>query len=726
MKVRNKLSTKSLPGVTGALWGLLLVTLTTLAVLALWLVEPLAVQNLRLAQFDQFQRWHPRPYTPVAVRVVDIDEASLKSLGQWPWPRTRIAELVDRLHEAGALAIAFDVLLTEPDRTAPAAMAQQWNNPQVSALLSGLPDPDTTLAQRLMDRPVVLGSSLLRNTPAHPLALHAALPFRVVRSGPAGAGSIVQGFDAVLWPLPGLLAQAQGVGALNAAPDGDGVVRRAPLFLRVGTELVPSLSAEALRVAQGARNYVVRSEATGIQDVRIGNYTVPTNTQGEVWLHYTQEQPQRLVPAHAVIHRQVAPEQLQGHIVLVGSSAAGLMDVRANPMGYSMPGVLAHAQALEQMLLGQYLQRPPWAAALELVVLALGCLGLGAVALTASARRGALSLLALLALLGAGGWYAFVARGWLLDVSNPALAMVLVFGFASGFHHWSTERQQRWLRTAFSRYVSPNRVAHLVANPDQLHLGGKRQVCSFVFTDLQGFTSMLEASDPAQVVSLLNDYMEAMLVIVFKHEGTLDRFVGDAVAVLFSAPVPQEDHRQRALDCALEMDAFATAYARRQQAAGVNWGQTRIGVHCGEVLVGNFGGKTLFDYRALGDPINTAARLESVNKHLGTRVCVSQAVLDGCQGVAVREVGRLLLKGKSQPLQVFAPVATLDVQTCAPSVDYDAAMVKLRPGPAQDLHGARAVFEQLALKHPNDPLVALHVQRLCLDAADDLIVMADK
>mgnify|MGYP000846086710 FL=1 len=730
MKVRNKPSTKSLPGVTRSLWGMLLVTLATLAVLALWLVEPLVVQNLRLAQFDQFQRWHPRPYTPVAVRVVDIDEASLKSLGQWPWPRTRIAELIDRLHEAGVLAIAFDVLLTEPDRTAPAAMAQQWNNPQVSALLSGLPDPDTSLAQHLTDRPVVLGSSLLRTTQASampPIAsAPAALPFRVVRSGPADASSIVQGFDDVLWPLPGLLAQAQGVGALNAAPDGDGVVRRAPLFLRVGKELVPSLSAEALRVAQGARNYLVRSEATGIQDVRIGNYTVPTNTQGEVWLHYTQEQPQRLVPAHAVIHRQVALDQLQGHIVLVGSSAAGLMDVRANPMGYTMPGVLAHAQALEQMLLEQYLQRPPWAAALELVVLALGCLGLGAVALTASARRGAMALLALLALLGAGAWYAFVVRGWLLDASNPAVAMVLVFGLASGFHHWSTERQQRWLRTAFSRYVSPNRVAHLVAHPDQLHLGGQRQVCSFVFTDLQGFTAMMEASDPAQVVSLLNDYMEAMLVIVFKHEGTLDRFVGDAVAVLFSAPVPQEDHRQRALDCALEMDAFATAYARRQQAVGVNWGQTRIGVHCGEVLVGNFGGKTLFDYRALGDPINTAARLESVNKHLGTRVCVSQAVLDGCVGVAVREVGRLLLKGKSQPLQVFTLIAALDVDACAPSADYDAAMFKLRPGSTQDLQGARVLFEQLALQYPKDPLVTLHVQRLQQDAADDLIVMADK
>nr|WP_295787171.1 adenylate/guanylate cyclase domain-containing protein [Rhodoferax sp.] len=722
---------KRLPGALSNLWALCGVLALTLVALAISLADPITIQNLRLAQFDQFQRWHPRPYSPVPVRIVDIDEASLEAYGQWPWPRSRIAELVERLNAAGVAAIAFDVLMTEPDRNAPAAMAELWNDPQARLALGRLPDPDRTLASSLQHSPVVLGSSLARNAPTLTAATLAPalpkLPYRMVSSGDSSAIAWLQSFDTGLWPLPILTANARGVGALNAAPDGDGVVRRVPLLLRLSTStVVPSLSAEALRVAQGTPNYLMRGQAAGVQDVRIGTITVPTNAQGEIWLHYTDNRPQRFVSAARVLAGSVPAEQLQGHIVLVGSSAAGLMDVRSNPMGQQMPGVQAHAMALEQMLLGEYLQRPSWATGLEAVVLFVGALLLGLLGLAVPARWAAVAVLAVLGATWGGAWYAFVQVHVLLDASNPAWAMLLVFSLASGAHHLVSERQQRWLRTAFSRYVSPNRVAHLVAHPEQLHLGGKRQICSFVFTDLVGFTPMLEASDPAQVVGLLNDYLEAMLVIVFKHEGTLDRFVGDAMVVLFSAPVVQADHQQRALDCALEMDAFATAYARRLQATDLPWGLTRIGVHSGEVIVGNFGGKTLFDYRALGDPINTAARLETVNKHLGTRVCVSQALLDGCSGVAVRTVGRVLLKGKNQALQVFAPEATLDAARCAPAADYAAAMQCLLPGAAHDPARALALFERLALQYPQDPLVDLQLQRLRQGATDDLIVMADK
>jgi adenylate cyclase len=463
-----------------------------------------------------------------------------------------------------------------------------------------------------------------------------------------------------------------------------------------------------------------------MQELRAGAVRIPTNAQGEMWLHYTLPQPTRFISAGQVLQQQVAPELLRNHVVLIGSTAAGLMDLRVDPWGQTMPGVLAHGLALEQMVLGHYLQRPAWAAALEALVLLLGTLLVGLVGLLASTRWAALTLVGALGLIAGGAWYGYVGQHVLLDAVNPAVAMVLVFGLASGFHHWVTERRQSWLRAAFSRYVSPNRVAHLVAHPEQLHLGGKRQVCSFIFTDLVGFTPMIESSDPQQLVALLNDYLEAMLVIVFKHAGTLDRFVGDAMVVLFSAPVTQVEHRQLALDCALELDGFATAYAARMQAQGVAWGQTRIGVHSGEVIVGNFGGKSLFDYRALGDPINTAARLEGANKYLGTRVCVSQATLDGCSGVAARLVGRILLKGKSQPLQVYTPSATLDAPACADPGDYAQALALLQPGAAHDAKRAQNLLQTLARQHPGDPLVALHLQRLREGASDDLIVLHDK
>ena len=262
-----------------------------------------------------------------------------------------------------------------------------------------------------------------------------------------------------------------------------------------------------------------------------------------------------------------------------------------------------------------------------------------------------------------------------------------------------------------------------MAHPEQLQLSGRRQVCSFVFTDLANFTSLIESSDPAQMVLLINAYLEAMLEIVFRHEGTLDRIMGDALVVMFSAPVVQENHRQRALDCALEMHVFASAYAERWQAKNVAWGHTRIGVHCGEVIVGNFGGTALFDYRALGDPINTAARLETVNKHLGTRVCISGAILEGCPGLPVRPVGRLVLQGKTQWLQAYEPVAATDARACAPLANYAAALALLQAGRTAL---ALTQFQALAARHPKDPLVALHLRRLREGASDDLVVLSTK
>ena len=703
-----------------------LVLLVSLGALALWLLDPPPMQSLRLAQFDQFQRWQPRSERVSSVPIIDIDEASLKAYGQWPWPRTRLAELVRRLHADGAAAIVMDVLLAEPDRTTPRTMARLWNNPLVSAALQGLPDHDAVLAQALAQGHVVLGSSLLNGVSATHSPDAVQPPYRIINSGGSAPMSRLHGFDSAVWPLPVFRQTASGVGAMNFVSDRDSVVRRMPLLVRLGGQIVPSLGAEALRAAQSTRNYLLRSGPAGLTDVRIGDITVPTNAQAEIWLDFGRAPAVQWVSAAQVLDGTLPANALRGRIMLIGSSAAGLMDVRANPLGQLMPGVQAHAVALEQMLSGVSLQRPAWAPGAEALTLLAGVLLVGLAALRLPFKASmALTALVLAALLG-GAWYAFTAQHWLLDAANPALAVLLSFAWASGAHHLASESEQRWVQQAFSRYVSPNRVAHLMANREQLQLNGQRQVCSFVFTDLAGFTRMIEHSDPARMVALINEYLETMLEITFRHEGTLDRIMGDALVVMFSAPVVQADHRQRALDCALEMHAFASAYAERWQARGVAWGHTRIGVHCGEVIVGNFGGKALFDYRALGDPINTAARLETVNKQLGTRVCVSQAILEGCPGVPARAVGRLVLKGKSQWLQAYEPLAATHAAACAPAADYAAAMQRLQTGSAEEAALALVQFEALAARHPHDPLVALHLRRLREGALDDLIVLAAK
>jgi adenylate cyclase len=258
----------------------------------------------------------------------------------------------------------------------------------------------------------------------------------------------------------------------------------------------------------------------------------------------------------------------------------------------------------------------------------------------------------------------------------------------------------------------------LIKQPGALELGGRRQDCSFVFTDLVDFTTWLEGMDPAAAVTLLNDYLDGMIAIAFKHQATLDRIVGDALVLMFSAPVVQVDHPHRALSCAWEMHQFSNQYVARLAARGVPFGLTRIGVHSGEVIVGNFGGSTIFDYRALGDPINTAARLESANKQFGTLICVSGTTLSACPEWPARPIGQVILKGKTQPIAVYQP---LDPQHPGDPA-YAAAFELLRQHSPQALDA----FAQLAVQRPEDPLVALHLARLRAGQTGDLMVLSVK
>lgn len=422
-----------------SVWGFLGVLGLWLALLGLWLAEPLPVHTLRNAWLDQLQRWHPRvrDVQDSPVLVVDIDERSLQTVGQWPWPRTQLASLVQTLQRCEALAIGLDILLAEPDRTSPQAMARVWRAETgvLPSLLKKLPDHDQVLAKAMAGAPVVLGVNLLP-APADGTAGEdpGDVPYRVVHSGELGASLPTAVFGGAIWPVPGLRAAAAGLGAMNFVTDGDGVVRRVPVVLAQtgGSAWVPTLSAELLRVAQGARNHLVRSDAAGLQEVRVGAVTVPVNHRGEIWLHYARPDLEAYLPAWRVLQEPGNCARVQGRVVLVGTSAAGLMDLRFNPLGQSMPGVEAHAQALEHMVSGHYLQRPAWTLGAELVLMAVGGLGAGLLALVASAWASALGALVLAGLVLGGSVVAFVSQGLLLDAAWPVLAVALCWGLGGG------------------------------------------------------------------------------------------------------------------------------------------------------------------------------------------------------------------------------------------------------------------------------------------------------
>lgn len=682
-----------------------------LAACALYLAEPALLQTLRNALFDQYQRWQPRSApTQSSVQVLDIDEASLARIGQWPWPRERMAELVERLQQAGAAVVVFDVLFAEADRGA-AARLRDSLPAALAAQLEQLPDPDQRFASSLAGQPTVLGFAATRT----PSGAAPQSRFGVQRSAEAGTPR-VPAYAGTVSPLPSLGAAAAGSGAMTFESDHDGVVRRVPLMIRVGEHLWPSLVAESIRVFLGQRLYRIEADARGnVAQLEIGHLQLPTNRRGELWIHYREDMRAHRTPAWQLFEQASTPK-LDGAIVLVGSSAQGLQDLRFSPLGGMVPGVDIHAQAIEQALFGRALQRPHWAAPIEAMTLLLAALLLCGLTLGTGALSSALAATAMLLILNLGAWWAYSRHGLLFDALNPSIGLLLAYLGASIARHLASERQQRWVRGAFSRYISPNLVEYLVQHPEQLRLGGERRQCSFVFTDLTDSTRLMDGQPPERVVSLLNDYLDGIIQIAFRHEGTLERIMGDGMAILFSAPLAQPDHQRRALACALDIRRFTREHAAAQQAAGVALGCTRIGVHSGDVVVGNFGGSTLFDYRALGDAVNIAARLENLNRHLGTDLCASQTIRDANPSVPMRPIGDVQLKGKAEPVRLYEP--------CELTHDaaYDAAFALI----ATDGIAAQAAFEQLHAQRPGDGLVKFQLERLRAGVHSERIVMTAK
>ncbi|MGK9234633.1 adenylate/guanylate cyclase domain-containing protein [Inquilinus limosus] len=687
--------------------------------IGLRLADPVPVEALRLQGFDLFQRLAPRAYDPdVPVRVIAIDDESLRRLGQWPWPRDRLARLVDRLAQAGAAAVVLDLILAEPDRTAPARIAELLSgraDPAVlAALTKELPDPDHDLA-------VALGRA--RSVVAFALAEQPGRAPQITASfaeiGPARQR--LDRFAGAVPSLPEFEAAASGNGSIGASAGRDEVLRRLPAVGLLGDALIPSLAVEALRVAQGAGTVTLRASADGpgLDAVRVGEVILPVAPDGRFWLHFTPDTPARRVPAWRVLDPAVPDAELaaalRGRIVLVGVTAAGFGDTALTPLRDRIAGVIAHAEALEQVLLGRPLTRPAWATALEVGLLL--ALGLG---LIASWRRlpaiasGGLAVLAAAAI-GIGAFLAYRRAGLLLDPTLPALGLLLTHGAVAATAQWRVERDRRAIRAAFARYLAPTLVARLAEHPERLRLGGEWREMSFVFTDIAGFTALSEVVPPERLVATLNAYFDGVCGCVLAAGGTIDKMVGDALHAMFGAPVDQPDHAERAVACALAIHRFATGFAAARRAEGMPFGETRIGVATGGAVVGNFGSRHHFDYTAYSEAVNLAARLEDANKTLGTPLCVTAATVAACPDRAFRPVARLALRGVRAPVEAMIP----DELCPAPAEAYAAAHAALRRGePA-----AAALFAMLAAAHADDPLVRLHARRLMEGAKDDLIAI---
>jgi adenylate cyclase len=570
--------------------------------LALRAWDPVLLQELRWLAFDTYQRLAPRAYDPsMPVKIVDLDDESLARIGQWPWPRTRLADLVERLTEGGAAAIAFDIVFAEPDRSSPDQALKLWPKTlEVLALrdsVAVLPTHDSLLAQAIEQAPVVTGFVLTNDrieakrsprpspgdldhaplvapvladvpvpgAPNAPPAARTPAPKATFATAGDDPALFVRSFTSAVANLPELEAAAMGNGALNSTPDIDQVIRRVPLVLALHDQLYPSLAAEALRVAQGARTNIVKSsgasgvlafgEHTGVSMVRIGEFEIPTDPEGRLWLHFRKHDLARYISAWTVLEDDFDPDVFAGQIVFVGTSAAGLHDIRATPLDVSIPGVEIHAQAIEQILSGDFLKRPDFADGMELAYM----LAVGLIVIVMLRTMGALVSFAVgglaTLLVFAGSWLSFDAYGWLFDPVQPSLMVLLVFATAEGISYMQSEAERRQVRGAFKQYLAPELVDELARHPERLRLGGEQRTMTIMFCDVRGFTTISEQykADPQGLTALVNRLLTPMTDVVLGCKGTIDKYIGDCIMAFWNAPLDDSAHAAHACSAALGM-----------------------------------------------------------------------------------------------------------------------------------------------------------------------------
>ncbi|WP_240482147.1 CHASE2 domain-containing protein [Ruegeria marisrubri] len=626
-------------------------------------VDPYPVEASRLIYFDYLQRLAPRDFDPdLPVRVVDVDEASLSQLGQWPWPRTTLARMVDRLGEYGAAAIAFDMMFAEPDRYSPARLA---SDPLFAAVLRddtdlGSLDNDVRFGQAIARLPVVMGVAARLGGPS-PSQLQPRAG--IIEIGENPAAGLVQVPD---WtPLaPPLGDVAAGIGGVNVSPLGGlGVVRTVPLLWASPSGIVPALSIEALRVAMGETNIFAEGamDEPGIMlSLGLGGFQVPTTERGEIWVRYRRDDPGLYLSAADVLSDTFDPAlqaEISGRIILVGTSAAGLLDIRETPLGESVPGVSIHAQIIEQTVLGEVLQRSDITAALELICF----VSLGLIVTTVMSGAGAIPSFfaggAAAASVVGISWLFFEHSSVLFDVTFPLAGGMANFSVLAGFLFVSTEREKRAIRRTFSHYVAPEILDEMEASGHELELGGETQDITVMFSDIRGFTPLTETMSATELVKLLNRLFSRIGDQILAERGTIDKFIGDAVMAFWNAPLPLEDHPLRAARAALRMREALAAFNSSPRMRGRSPIALATGCASGRACVGNIGSRKRFNYTAVGDVVNVAARIEHVCRHVEYDILVSEAVFEATKGMlAMLEAGIVPLKGKSRSEAIYIVV----------------------------------------------------------------------
>lgn len=632
--------------------------------------DPPPIQELRLRTFDMFQLIDPRHKVARPVTIVDIDDKSLAKLGQWPWPRTRIADLIQNLTGNGAVTIGFDMVFSEADRLNPDLVASQMRDldDATRARLRELPTNDQILADAIKRSSVVLGE-----TGQQPISseIDKSLPFTGIATvGEEGAERFLFEFPGLLRNVPVIEKVAAGRGLFSIKTERDGLIRRVPLIMRAQGNIMPSLSLEILRVVTGTPTLLIRTDKTGIRAVRLKGVEIPTDKNGQLWVHYARQDPSIYISAADVLDNTVPPNKIAGKLVLVGTSAVGLNDIKTTPVSSTMPGVEIHAQVLESVLSGAVISQPNYALGVELIAaLVIGLLVIIFTPNLGPVRLGLAGAMFAAILVGVS-WFFYAQNRYLIDFTYPLLsttAIYLTLIFASFVRE---QRQRVQIRGMFAQYMSPVLVEQLAQSPEKLVLGGEEREMTIMFSDVRGFTTISESykQDPQGLIALMNRFLTPLTDVIIDQKGYIDKYMGDAIMAFWNAPLDDADHEVNACEAAIQMLEQIDAVNKEREQEAADGGHVYIplnvgiGLNTGIGVVGNMGSDLKKNYSVLGDSVNLASRLEGQSKEYGFPIIVgSRTALAAKDKFAILELDFIMVKGKTEPEVIYAIAGREDV-----------------------------------------------------------------
>ncbi|HUB09197.1 MAG TPA: adenylate/guanylate cyclase domain-containing protein, partial [Myxococcales bacterium] len=660
---------------------------------------------------------HPEP--PSTTVLIAEDEKSIAKVGLWPWPRAFYAKLIDKLTAAGAKAIVFDVAFIDsygggaPDDGSLADAIHRSGKTVQAVLLLGNGEVEHLDGAKRAAQIARVESGAIGAPMSASLETGGATQLTPMRSTVE-----LQDYPALQAPLPDIARAASWFGYFNAVPDDDGVIRSVPLLSRVGKALyLPAIDLAAVAVACGAPSphFVTpladnpdmdRLTAVSI-DCADRALTIPVSALARMPIDYPitwRQYPTR--SAIDVVDGDFPPEAIRGKVAVVAATAEGTHDLRSTPLDSPVPGGVTHVAAIDQILRGQFLRRPSWTIAVELLLL-LG-FGLGFGALFAS-----LAIPWAMAALAAGvlGYHAtaylFFAKGLDVCAALPILELLALFPVAIVYRYLTEEREKRFIREAFRYYLTASVMDAVLADPSRLKLGGEKRELTVLFSDIRGFTTLSEHLPPEQLVHMLNDYLTPMTDVVFENGGTLDKYMGDAIMAFFGAPVDQPDHALRACRTATQMLEKLAELKARWAAEGLPPIDIGIGINSGPMVVGNMGSQSRFDYTVMGDAVNLGSRLEGTNKLYGTNAIMSESTFAQVkESVVARELDSVVVKGKEQPVRIYELIA-VGVPPAAWLAEggpelvkaYEMALLCYR---ARRLDEAEQLLQQITARWPDD------------------------